>query len=252
LFEVAEPQGLKRGFPDVPPWGMGECLNYEREVLGFYLTGHPLEEYLGRVEGLGNVNLADVKQLADGIRVVTAVGVSSVRTHRGARGTMAFVQIEDLHASAEMVCFPDMYQEAAEYLDGEQALLAAVRVDRSRDELSLIAEAIAPLESILTGQLACIRIVVSALAWDEAAIARFRKLADENPGDARVSFHLRLTDGSQAELSSGLSLCWNSEVKQKLRTWFGVDGVYLVCRPWQPTRKEKQGGRREERRQYAA
>jgi len=252
LFEVAEPQGLKGGFPDVPSWGMGECLNYEREVLGFYLTGHPLEEYLGRVEGLSNTNLEDVKQLSDGARVVVPVGVSSVRTHRGARGTMAFVQVEDLHASAEMVCFSDLYQEAVDYLDGEQALLAAVRVDRSRDELSLIAEAIEPLESVLAMQLACIRIVVSALAWDAAAIARFRKLADENPGDARVSFHLRLADGSQAELSSGLSLCWNGEVKQKLRTWFGVDGVHLVCRPWQPTRKEKQGGRREERRQYAA
>jgi len=252
LFEVAEPQGLKEGFPDVQPWGMGECLNHEREVLGFYLTGHPLEEYLGRVEGLANINLEDVKQLPDGARVVTAVGVSSVRTHRGARGTMAFVQVEDLHASAEMVCFADLYQEVSEYLDGERALLAAVRVDRSRDELSLVAEAVEPLESILASQLACIRIVASALAWDEAAIARFRKLAGKNPGDAKVSFHLRLSDGSQAELSSDLSLCWNSEVKQNLRAWFGMNGIHLVCRPWQPERKEKQGGRREQRRQYAA
>jgi len=252
LFEVAEPQGLQGGFPDVQPWGMGECLNEEREVLGFYLTGHPLEEYLGRVQGLANANLEDVKQLSDGVSVVIPVGVSNVRTHRGARGMMAFVQVEDLHASAEMVCFSELYQEVSEYLDGEQALLASVRVDRSRDELSLIAEAIEPLESVLAGQLVCIRIIVSALAWDAAAISRFRKLADKNPGGARVSFHLRLADGSQAELSSDLSLCWNSDVKQNLRAWFGVDGVHLVCRPWQPERKEKQSGRREERRQYAA
>jgi len=252
LFEVAEPQGLKEGFPDVQPWGMGECLKHEREVLGFYLTGHPLEEYLGHVEGLANINMEDVKRLADGVRVVTAVGVSSVRTHRAARGTMAFIQVEDLHASAEMVCFADLYQEACEYLDGEQALLAVVRVDRSRDELSLVAEAIEPLESVLTRQLACIRIVVSALAWDKEAIVRFRNLADKNPGDAKVSFHLRLANGSQAELSSDLSLCWNSEVKQQLRIWFGVDGIHLICRPWQPQCKERQNGRREQRRKYAA
>jgi len=251
LFEVAEPRGLKDGFPDVQPWGMGECLNHEREVLGFYLTGHPLEEYLGRVKGLANINLEDVQRLTDGARAVIAVGVSSVRTHRGARGVMAFVQVEDLHASAEIVCFAGLYQEVSEYLDGERALLASVRVDRSRDELSLVAEAIEPLESVLVSQLACIRIVVSTLAWDEAAIARFRKLADKNPGDARVAFCLRLADGSCAELSSELSLCWNSEVKQNLRAWFGVDGVHLVCRPWRP-KKEKQNGRREQRRQYAA
>jgi len=252
LFEVAEPQGLKGGFPDVPPWGMGECLNYEREALGFYLTGHPLEEYLGRVTGLANANLEDVKQLPDGAMAVVPVGVSSVRTHRGTRGMMAFIKVEDLHASAEMVCFSELYQEIFEYLDGEQALLAAVRVDRSRDEISLLAEAIEPLESVLASQLACIRIVTSALTWDEAAIARFRKLADEHPGNAKVSFRLRLVNGSLADLSSDLSLCWNRDVKQQLRMWFGADGVHLVCRPWKPKRKEKQGGRREERRQYAA
>ena len=252
LFEVVEPRGVKEGFPDVQPWGMGECLKHEREVLGFYLTGHPLEEYLGHVEGLANVNLEDVKQLSDGTRVVTAVGVSSIRTHHGSRGTMAFVQVEDLHASAEMVCFSKLYQEALECLDGERALLAAVRVDRSRDELSLVAEALEPLESVLADQLACIRIAASALAWDEAAITRFRRLADENPGGAKVSFHLRLADGSQAELSSGLSLRWNKEVKQTLRAWFGVDGVHLLCRPWQPKQIERQRGRREQRRQYAA
>lgn len=252
LFEVAEPQGLQGGFPDVQPWGMGECLNAEREVLGFYLTGHPLEEYLGRVEGLANTNLADIKHLSDDAIAVVPIGVSHVRTHRGARGMMAFVQVEDLHAGAEMVCFPELYQEVSEYLDGEQALLACVRIDRSRDELSLIAEAIAPLESVLAEQLACVRITGSALAWDTATIARLKKLAEKNPGEGSVSFHLRLADGSQAELSSDLSLCWNSDVKQNLRAWFGVDGIHLVCRPWQPERKEKKGGRREERRQYAA
>jgi len=239
LFEVAEPQGLKEGFPDVQPWGMGECLNCEREVLGFYLTGHPLEEYLGRMEGLSNTNLEDVKQLPDGATVVVPIGVSHVRTHRVARGTMAFIKVEDLHASAEMVCFPDLYQEVSEYLDGEQALLAAVRVDRSRDELSLLAEAIEPLEKVLASQLARIRIVGSALTWDETAIVRLRKLAEENPGHAKVSFHLRLANGSLAALSSELSLCWNRNVKQMLRIWFGVDGVFLICRPWQPPRKEK-------------
>jgi len=252
LFKVAEPRGSSGGFPDVAPWGTGEVLSHEREVLGFYLTGHPLEEYLGRVEGLSNANLADVKNLPDGARAVLPIGVSNIRTHRGARGTMAFVQVEDLHAGAEMVCFAGLYREVAEYLDGEQALLAAVRVDRSRDELSLIAEAIEPLEAVLPGQVACIRITSSAMAWDEPLIARFRKLTEDESGDSRVSFHVRLADGSEAMLSSGVSLCWSEEVKRKLRAWFGADAVHLVCRPWQPPRTEKQNGRREQRRQYAA
>ncbi len=228
LFKVAEPQGSSGGFPDLAPWGAGEALSHEREVLGFYLTGHPLEEYLGRVEGLSNANLADVKDLPDGARAVLPIGVSNIRTHRGARGTMAFVQVEDLHAGAEMVCFAGLYREVAKYLDGEQALLAAVRVDRSRDELSLIAEAIEPLEAVLPGQVACIRITSSAMAWDKSAIAHFRKLAEEESGDSSVCFHVRLADGSEATLSSGVSLCWNEEGKWKLRSGFGADAGHLL------------------------
>ncbi len=253
LFEGVDSGAADDCFPDVTPWGAGECLSHEREVLGFYLTGHPLEEYLGRVEGLTNANLANVKQLPDGARAVLAVGVSSVRTHRGARGTMAFVQVEDLCSGAEMVCFAGLYRDAAEYLDGEKALLAAVRVDRSRDDISLIAEAVEPLESVLPAQIDRVCISTSALAWDGKAITDFEALVTQNPGHARVRFLLDLADGSQAVLSSTATLCWNREVEHSLRAWFGVDAVRLVCRTWQPESKAGKGKKkREERRQYAA
>ncbi|MDQ6988230.1 MAG: DNA polymerase III subunit alpha [Mariprofundaceae bacterium] len=252
LFAASEEDDATELFPDVPAWGLGERLKHEKEVLGFYLTGHPLEEYVDLVSGLWNTNLEDVSNLPDGSTVILPLGVSSVRTHRGARGTMAFIQIEDLFGSAEMVCFSGLFSEISEFLDGEQALLAMLRVDRSRDELSLIAEAIAPLESVLGEQVRKIRISSHALFWDDAAIARLSDLARHNPGQVTVDFRLCLANGVSAKLSSSLSLCWNDEVKCKLRDWFDMDAVQLVCQPWQPQVKAKQGIRREQRRQHAA
>jgi DNA polymerase III alpha subunit len=163
---------------------------------------------------------------------------------------MAFVQVEDLHASAEMVCFADLYREAAPWLEGEQALLVAARVDRSREEMSLVAEAIEPLEAVLARQVEAIRLESSAVAWDAERLRDFRALAEAHPGGARVRFRLRLGDGSIAELSSSIGLCWNEEVKQALRGWFGADGVHLRCRPWRPERGPSKT--REERRRHAA
>jgi len=252
LFEVAEPQGEDAVFPDVIEWSLGERLRHEKEVLGFYLTGHPLEEYLGYIEGLWSSNLEDVADMPDGSTVVLPLTVTSVRTHRGARGTMAFVQVGDLFGSAEMVCFSALYNEAVEFLEGEQALLAMLRVDRSRDELSLIAEALAPLESVLAQQVRRICISTHALVWDDAAVKRFAALARANPGDVGVRFHLHLANGATAELSSGLTLCWNDEVRDSLRAWFDHHAVQLICKPWQPAVAPRQGGRKEDRRQYAA
>ncbi len=252
LFEASGMESAEDDFPAAPVWGLGERLKYEKEVLGFYLTGHPLEEYVDVVSGLWNTNLEDVANLPDGSTVVVPMGVSSVRTHRGARGTMAFVKVEDLFGSAEMVCFSGLYAEISEFLDGEQALLAMVRVDRSRDELSLIAEAVAPLDSVLNKQIRKIRISTHALLWDAAAIARFGKLAECNPGSVSVNFRLHLANGASAELSSSLTLCWNEEVRRSLRDWFDTDAVQLLCQPWNPEIKAKQGARREQRRQHAA
>jgi len=252
LFEVAEPDVGGGGFPDVAEWSLGERLRHEKEVLGFYLTGHPLEEYLGYIDGLWNANLESVADMPDGATVVLPLTVTSVRTHRGARGTMAFVQVGDLFGSAEMVCFSSLYNEAVEFLEGEQALIAMLRVDRSREELSLIAEALAPLESVLAGQVRRICISTHALVWDDAAVARLAALARNNPGKVGVRFHLHLANGATAELSSGLCLCWNDEVRDSLRAWFESKAVQLFCKPWQPALAPRQGGRKEERRQYAA
>jgi len=252
LFEVAEPGGDDSIFPDVVEWSLGERLRHEKEVLGFYLTGHPLEEYLGYIDGLWNANLESVADMPDGSTVVLPLTVTSVRTHRGARGTMAFVQVGDLFGSAEMVCFTALYTEAVEFLEGEQALLAMLRVDRSRDELSLLAEAIAPLDSVLAQQVRRICISTHALVWDDAAVHRFKQLALANPGEVSVYFNLHLANGATAELSSGLTLCWNDEVKNSLRAWFDDKAVRLMCKPWMPVIAPRQGGRKEDRRQYAA
>ena len=165
---------------------------------------------------------------------------------------MAFVQVGDLFGSAEMVCFSALYNEVVEFIEGEQALLAMLRVDRSRDELSLIAEALAPLDTVLAQQVRRICISTHALVWDDAAIARLTELAGNNPGDVGVSFNLHLANGATAELSSGLTLCWNEEVKNRLRDWFDSHAIQLLCKPWQPPVAARPGGRKEERRKYAA
>ncbi len=252
LFEGADAEMFAPAYPDVRPWGTGECLAQEKEVLGFYLTGHPLEEYDGLVRGLTTSDLKGVKKLPDGARAVVAVGVSGVRIHRGARGTMAFVQVEDLCTGAEMVCFADVYRQVAGHLEGEQALLAAVRVDRSRDSLALIAEAVEPLPAVLPDQVEQVCIRTSALAWDEKTVDAFASLIDRNPGPSRVRFLLDMPSGACAVLASAAALRWNEEVAERLHAWFGAGAVHLQCRPWQPQGTGDQGRKREPRRQYAA
>ena len=237
LFEVAEPEAGEGGFPNVTPWNPGECLQAEREVLGFYLTGHPLESFLKRTSGLADCNLAQLGEREQDAQIVIPVGISSIRPYNGRKGTMAFVQIEDLHGQAEMVCFSDLYAEASELLNGDDPVLVAAKVDRSKDEPVLIAEAIASLDGILPELVQEIVITTASISLDEMTLARLKSMA--TGGDARLSFHVRLPDASLAQLITGPCMSWNDAVKAQLDARFGPDAVHLRCKSWQPPRKQQ-------------
>jgi DNA polymerase-3 subunit alpha len=237
LFEVVEPESNEGGFPSMPEWNTGECLQAEREVLGFYLTGHPLESYINRTRNLGNCHLGELAEREDGSQVVIPVGVSGIRSYHGGHGTMAFVQLEDLHGQAEMVCFAKLYAESAELLASDKPLLVAARIDKSRDEPVLIAEAITSLDAILPELVREIQISAASIAWDEMTLARLKSMAQG--GNARLAFHVRLPDASLAQLVTGPCLRWDEAVKAQLDARFGSDSVIVHCKPWQPPRKQQ-------------
>ncbi len=235
LFEVAEPSGDGDGlFPGLPEWSQGECLQAERDVLGFYLTGHPLEAYMIHCSGLGDINLSQLGDVADQSSVVIPIGVSSIREYKAARGMMAFIQVEDLFGRAEAVCFAKIYEASREIWHMDQPLLLAARVDKSKDEPALIVEAIEPLEKMLPELVARVRVESSSIAWDEATIVNIDNLKHEKSGHVRFQFHVRLPDGSIAELESKPMLCWDHDVATWFKTCFGSDSVHVQCRTWKP------------------
>jgi len=235
LFEVAEPVGGNGGlFPDLDEWSQGECLQAERGVLGFYLTGHPLEEYLDHCSGLGDANLSELGDMADQSNVIIPIGVSSIREHKGGRGTMAFIQVEDLFGRAEAVCFAKTYESTREVWHADQPLLLAARVDASKDEPALLVETVELLEEVMPELVVRIRIESSSIAWDDTTITAIEQLAQDKPGDVRFQFHVRLPDGSIAELESAPMVSWDREVECWLKEHFGAESILVQCRKWKP------------------
>ncbi|ATX81109.1 DNA polymerase-3 subunit alpha [Mariprofundus ferrinatatus] len=237
LFEVAEPQSGEGGFPLLASWSHGEQLQAEREVLGFYLTGHPLEAYLKRFKGLGDCNLSELRERAHESQIVVPVGISGIRPYNGRSGTMAFVQVEDLHGQAEMIVFAKLYAEVSELLASDEPLLIAAKVDTSKDDPVLIAEAISSLDDILPELVHEVQITAASIAWDEVTLARLKSMA--TGGSARLAFHVRLPDASLAQLITGPCINWSEAVRTQLDARFGVDSIRVRCKPWQPPRSQQ-------------
>lgn len=127
--------------PEVPEFSQEEILAMEKELLGFYLSGHPLEPYAKSLRRLTTHTLARLTELADGTPVVVGgvlVGFRKVITRRGE--PMAYLVLEDFGGQVEVLVFPRLFERCREWLLKDQVLLVEGRVDREEEGVKVLAE----------------------------------------------------------------------------------------------------------------
>ena len=143
LFElVAEPAALDVPLPIVPEAPTRERLRWEKELLGLYLSDHPLGEIAEAIGPYVSAYSGDLRdESLDQQRVVVGGIVTGVRmVTTKAKATMAIVTLEDLQGLVEVVVFPRLYEETRGTWTEGRILLVAGRVDHKGEEVSLLAD----------------------------------------------------------------------------------------------------------------
>ena len=126
-----------------------EKLRQEKELLGFYISDHPLKAVQRSARVLAPINLAELGEQPDNLTlsaIVLLAGVKPVVTKKGDR--MAIVQIEDLTGQAEAVVFPKAYERIGHHLVGDRRLMVWGKVDRRDDRVQLIIDDAEAIENI--------------------------------------------------------------------------------------------------------
>ena len=146
LFDVGGDDALvlERPLPETPETPVRERLRWEKELLGLYLSDHPMGEVAERVGQFVTAYSGDLKdESLDGQRVVLGgivTGIRSVITKT--KSTMAVVTLEDLQGTLEVVVFPRTYEQTIGTWRDGAILLVAGRVDHRGEEASLLADAV--------------------------------------------------------------------------------------------------------------
>jgi DNA polymerase-3 subunit alpha len=124
--------------PDYPPT---EKLRLEKDLVGFYLSDHPLKQLTRPLQLLSPLALGNLEEQADKARVSVVgmvAGLRPVTTRKGDR--MAVLQLEDLSGSCEAVVFPKTYARLADHLMVDARLLIWASVDRRDEQVQLIVD----------------------------------------------------------------------------------------------------------------
>ncbi|MCI5595829.1 MAG: DNA polymerase III subunit alpha [Lachnospiraceae bacterium] len=157
FLEEEEKKEFEVKYPDVGEYSKEELLAFEKEVLGVYISGHPLEDYIGLIEKNTTASSLDFlideetqrAKVRDGL-TYTIGGMVAGKTVKLTKNNqnMAFLSLEDLFGTVEVIIFPRDYTRYREYLEEDQKLLIRGRASVSEEEGKLICEQVIPFDQV--------------------------------------------------------------------------------------------------------
>ncbi len=193
LLKVLETQGeqngISRQLPYADEWSLMEKLGHERDVLGFYSSGHPLSRHRREIDAFTTTSIAEAKRMKDGKQVVVAGVISGKRIHLSRDGKkIGFVSLEDLTGQIESVFFADTLKAAGESLiEGLMVIVFGAVSYRNEDQPKIRVNDFVDLESSIEALTGKLEIDVEGKKITESALEILKGMLESNPGSAPVS-----------------------------------------------------------------
>ncbi len=138
-------KALEVELPDIPELSRNEILFSEKELLGFYLTEHPLSQYGTVIASFAPTPIAEISidRIGDRLTVIGMVtDIKKIITKAG-NHEMAFLKVEDLTGTIEMVVFPKVYAKAVPLLTQDHVVRISGKVDAKDTRLTILVDDIA-------------------------------------------------------------------------------------------------------------
>ncbi|MDH4225675.1 MAG: hypothetical protein OEW12_08515, partial [Deltaproteobacteria bacterium] len=244
--EEAAKAELVLELPPTPPFRPRERLNLEKQALGFYISGHPMDGYRSEIANI-TVSTAALHEgeSRDGQEVMVAgvVGQTpTVRLNKNSEKWAAF-RLEDTRGSVEVVVFSRVYAEAAALLAEDQPLLIQGRVNLRDEEISVSANRVMSLSLFRAEQARRMMIPVEGKVSDER-MRRMSGVISKTPGECRVWFEVEAQNGSRVFVDSGLGVSPTEEVVEELEEMLPGVALRFDYPPAQQPGPSMGGGRR--------
>jgi DNA polymerase-3 subunit alpha len=215
---------------DAAPWTEEERLASEYAMLGFYVSGHPLEKYASQLKNMGAISLGEVEGQRNGKEITVAgliVGTKPMRSRKGAR--WAIFTLQDMTGVQELLAFPESFARLETVLKPGQPLLlkARIQVEEAGTRLSL--QEARPLQMVAetTGP-AEYRVKLDLQRLNEAALAQLEELFAKAAGPSTVVFEVKANDGTTAVVQSQRKIRVTPDFIAALDLICGDEGIRRV------------------------
>ncbi|XHR28246.1 MAG: DNA polymerase III subunit alpha [Chthoniobacteraceae bacterium] len=219
VFEAA-PKPKKRPGSVVQPWSQSEKLTYEKELLGFYVTGHPLDEFRSVLESGKYLPIASLGGQEDKATVVVAGALASVERKFTKKESKQFaiLNLEDLTGSIEVMVWSETFNKTNSLLVQGEVVSITGRLDKREESPRLTASDVKPVKKPQRVEKPLVLKLdrVTALPED---LERIRDIIWKYPGSRRVKIHVTGGDGKPVWIVPSDEFRIGKEAEAALAAW---------------------------------
>lgn len=214
--------------PDEPDWSVSKKLSSEKEMLGVYVTGHPLDRFRSELTAFGTADTENLAEVRDGREVRLGGIISSVKLMNDKRGSrMAFVTLEDFKGTAEMIVFSDCFEKGKRHIVDDNIVMMSGRVSTREGEASkVIVNDLFPLDS-LSERFDCQLVIKLDENTSERKLTAIQNALEKNQGKTPVVIAARRNGDEYFIKSRRFMVAPTNKLLIKLKELLGDSSVYL-------------------------
>lgn len=212
----------------VKEWPEPQVLGFEKEMLGFYVSGHPLARYATQLKRFTSTHTANLSQHKDGeeIKIVALISKIKNTLTRAKQEKMAILKLEDLEGSVEALVFPRSYQKISRYILLSSVVMVRGELNLKEDTPKVLVNDLFPMDEIYR-LVSHININLSGLR--ENLFESLKELLEANRGKVPVYLHLNTPAKSRVQLvvGEGLYIDPTEKLIQDLEVLIGPERLSL-------------------------
>ncbi|HXY30893.1 MAG TPA: hypothetical protein VEI06_09315, partial [Gemmatimonadaceae bacterium] len=232
----ATPAPLRATLPNIGPWSDAERLAKEKEILGFYISGHPLEPFRTEVELFASHSVSKMGAWTDQPMTLGVV-VTAIRRQISKRSGAEFARltVEDFSGSSEVVVFPEAWTLLSDRIKPDVPVLLKggyARRDQHADNPSFVVESMTPFAELrATGNVAVSIDLALGASLAPDVLREMRDMVEVHAGSAPLEIRWTDGNGTDARLRSRrYGIAVTNAALNDLRSLLGQERVRLVRR----------------------
>ncbi|MDY0351092.1 MAG: DNA polymerase III subunit alpha [Desulfobulbaceae bacterium] len=230
--------------PDIPEWPKLKKLSLEKETLGFFLTGHPLEGIIKELRIVADTDIERLDQCIEGQAVRLGGLVQNYRELKSKKGErMAFAVLEDMTSSVEIIIFPGVFAQCSHLLDTEEPVVVLGRVQHGERGAKIIAESLELLPAALEKYTREVIIHVRARQTSRHHLEQLKEMLYHHHGACPVRLTLQFDGRGEVdvEILKDLKIRPSAEFFRQVENTLGYPALIIRTKEPEITNNRKKG-----------